>query len=79
MVWSSGESGSCPGWLADVRTDTDGTVHLERDSAGGPICTGDYNPYRMMLAVDRDRLPPRDALPTDDVAGPADARVRAYR
>ncbi len=78
VVWSAGESGSCPEWVADLRTDADGTVHLDLDSAGGPACTADYNPYRMVLAVDRDRLPDPSALPTDDVADLREARVTPY-
>lgn len=79
VVWSAGESGSCPQWLGDIRTDDGGgTIHLNRDTAGGPVCTEDYTPYRMLVAVDRDRLPHPDRLPTDDVDGVADTRVTTY-
>jgi hypothetical protein len=30
-------------------------------------CTADYRPYRLVLAVDRDRLPPISELPTTRV------------
>jgi hypothetical protein len=72
VVWSSGESGTCPAWLADVDTGADGRVEVEvSDTAqlaeargGAPVmCTMDYRPYRMVLAVDRDRLPDPDDLP----------------
>jgi hypothetical protein len=71
VVWSSGESSTCPGWLADVQVDDAGTVQLEREDAAGVFgaCTDDYNPYRLVGAVDRDRVPPPGALPTEDVAG----------
>lgn len=74
VVWSSGESSSCPGWLAAIEVDAAGTVRVERDDASGPFgaCTDDYNPYRTILAVDRERLPSRDTLPTQDVAGVPD-------
>lgn len=69
VVWSSGQSGSCPGWLADIRTGADGTVELETgvDMRGGNACTDDYQPYRMLLAVERDRLPGPDQLPVTTV------------
>lgn len=71
VVWSSGESSACPGWLADVDVDASGTVLLQRDDSAGAFgaCTDDYNPYRLVGAIDRDRVPESDALPTEDVAG----------
>lgn len=57
-VWSSGQSGTCPGWLSTVRTDTDGEVLLTRDESGGRSgCTDDYNTYRTLVVVDRSDLP----------------------
>lgn len=76
IVWSSGESGSCPGWLADIDT-RDGTVHVERD-ATQQECTDDYNPYRMVLAVDRDRLPESSDLPHERIEGVPDGEIRRY-
>lgn len=69
VVWSSGQSGTCPGWLADIRTGADGTVELETgvDMQGGTACTDDYRQYRMVLAVDRERLPDPDQLPITTV------------
>lgn len=69
VVWSSGQSGSCPGWLADIRTGADGTVELETgvDMRGGNACTDDYHQYRMVLAVERSRLPDPDQLPVTTV------------
>lgn len=66
VVWSSGQSGSCPGWLADIRTGADGTVELETGGDMG-ACTADYHAYRMLLAVERDRLPGPDKLPVTTV------------
>lgn len=66
VVWSSGQSGSCPGWLADIRTDADGTVEIETGDDGS-TCTADYRPYRLVLAVALDRLPERDQLPASSV------------
>ncbi len=76
IVWSSGESGSCPGWLADIET-RDRTVHVERD-ATQQECTDDYNPYRMVLAVDRDRLPESSDLPHERIEGVPDGEIRSY-
>lgn len=68
VVWHSGESGSCPTWLADIDT-VDGSVTIERDQySPDDVCTDDYNPYRMVLAVDQDRLPELDELPTEDIS-----------
>lgn len=58
-LWSSGESGTCPGWLAGVGTSADGaTLAFDEDEyspTGG--CTDDYNAYRTVVAVDRSSLP----------------------
>ncbi len=78
LVWSSGESGSCPGWLDEIDIADDGTVRLQRGQAGAGACTDDYNPYRMILAVDRQRLPEAAELPTTNVTGVPDGRVSAY-
>jgi hypothetical protein len=83
VVWSSGESGTCPAWLFDVRTRDDGGVEIEFRSVTDlmdedVMCTMDYRPYRMVLAVDRDRLPDVTELPTEDVHGVPDGRVTSY-
>jgi hypothetical protein len=77
VVWSAGESGTCPAWLADVETSAARRVRVTVVADAGP-CTMDYRPYRMLLAVDRDRLPGPDELPMTDVDGVPDAEVRAY-
>ncbi|GGI03397.1 hypothetical protein [Egicoccus halophilus] len=77
VVWSSGESGSCPDYLADLSTVDGDVVTVERASAGAGACTDDYNPYRLVLAVDRDRLPPVDELPASLVGVP-DGQAVAY-
>ena len=67
VVFSGGQSGACPGWLGDVSVE-DGQVLLEeRRYTAGDGCTDDYNPYRLVLAVDREKLPAADLLPTEDV------------
>jgi hypothetical protein len=81
VVYSSGESGSCPGWLADVST-TNGTVQLTSGAyVPDEACTDDYNAYRLVLAVDRDRLPVAAELPTEQArfdGGGVDVLVAAY-
>lgn len=76
VVWSSGESGSCPGWLSDI-DHAEVAVVVEREASGG-MCTDDYNPYRMVLAVDRERLPPPEDLSSAELDGVPDGVVRAY-
>ena len=67
VVLSGGQSGSCPGWLGDLWVE-DGQVHLEeRQHVPGNGCTDDYNDYRLVLAVDRDKVPAQDQLPTEEV------------
>lgn len=65
-LYSSGQSGSCPGWVGDVSTGADGTVEVStvQDLRGGDGCTDDYNAYRVVLALDREDVPSADALGT---------------
>lgn len=67
VVYSSGQSGACPGWPADI--DLEGaTVEItEGRHVPGDGCTDDYNAYRVVLAVDRARLPAESQLPTEQV------------
>jgi hypothetical protein len=63
-VWSAGRSGSCPEWVDGITTADDGVVvSTAVPTAGG--CTDDFNPYRTIIAVERDLLPPADQLPAD--------------
>lgn len=62
VVFSAGRSGSCPVWIEDVRVD-DGSVSVTEATPTRGGCTDDYNPFRAVLAVDRDRLPAVDELP----------------
>jgi hypothetical protein len=77
VVWSGGQSGSCPGWLFDIRTTEGGVDVKTRFSAevGSRIdllvgdrsyCTADYAAYGMILAVARDRLPHPSDLPWEE-------------
>jgi hypothetical protein len=70
-VWSSGESSTCPGYVSGVEVHDEGSVEIALDDAGDSSqpCTADYDPYRMVFAVERDRVPSADELPTNDVAG----------
>ena len=67
-LWSSGESGSCPGWVSDVTLDN-GYVVVDEDDDSGPggACSADYNPYRVVVAVDRADLPEPEALGTTGI------------
>ena len=63
-VWSSGQSGSCPGWLGSVDT-SDGEVAVVevQDLQGGDGCTDDYNPYSQVVVLGRDQVPAAESLP----------------
>lgn len=63
VVYSSGQSGACPGWLADLAVDDDVLAVEETQHMPGNGCTDDFNSYRLVLAVDRDELPAVDRLP----------------
>jgi hypothetical protein len=77
VVVSSGTSSSCPAWPADVRLrDTHVEVDLATDVDAGTPCTDDLAPYRVVLAIDRDRLPTPDALPIGDVDLPSENLTR---
>ena len=69
VVWSAGESGSCPAWLSDVLTDRRGTIADTTEDTGGFLggggCSDAFSPYTMLLAVDRARLPEPGALPVE--------------
>jgi hypothetical protein len=66
IVWSHGES-SCPGWLADIDT-MGGRVRVELGDTGRD-CDEAFHPYRMLIAVDHERLPAPEALPMSTVEG----------
>jgi hypothetical protein len=79
VVWSSGESGTCPEWVIDLITTQDGTVEVEHDRTSGTgVCTTDYRGYRLLFAVSRARLPDLETLPSERVAGIPDGIVTVY-
>ncbi len=74
VVYSSGQSGTCPEWVTGIEFTTEGVVQItttfksDAVAPGGVLaCTADYVPYRIVLAIDRDKLPPISALPTTRV------------
>jgi hypothetical protein len=70
VVWSSGESSSCPEWPANLRFHAPDTLVVRLDRPGTVRdCTSDYAPYRMLAVVHREHLPPPDRLSSVDVAG----------
>lgn len=66
-LWSSGQSGSCPEWVREVRM-VDGVVTVDR-AQDGDVCTADYNPYRLVLVLDRRDVPPVEDLPAAMTVG----------
>ena len=63
VVYSSGQSGSCPGWVADLSHDRDVLVVRETEHVAGDGCNDSFAPYHLVLAVDRDKLPAAGDLP----------------
>ena len=84
VVWSSGDAGdACANWLANVHTrvsDGDASVHVEIGSnePRSGVCPAVLKHYRMILAVDRDRLPDPEHLPIDRIEGVSHGIVTAY-
>jgi len=60
-LWSGGESGSCRGWVSSVALE-DGAVVVTEDADEGRGCSDDYNPFRVLVVVDRSDLPEPEAL-----------------
>ena len=72
VVLSSGESSTCPVWVDDLSAiDERIEVMLASAADADQGCTDDYQPYRLVLAVDRDRLPV-DALPIERIDTPSE-------
>ncbi len=71
VVVSSGASSTCRVWVDDVRT-TDGVVEVDLGREPADACTDDLAPYRVVLAVDRDRLPAPEELPVTAVDLPSE-------
>ena len=77
VVYSSGQSSTCPEWLTGLEDTELGTVQLTTTSTSTTFatvqgervgfCTGDNREYRIVLSIDRDRLPPISGLPTTRV------------
>ena len=62
-LWSGGESGSCPGWVADVEME-DGAVVVTENAEDPQGCSDDFNPFRVLVVVDRSELPDPEELAT---------------
>ena len=60
-MYSAGESGSCPTWLTDVTTEGQ-TVQVVTGPEHVGVCTADFRPYRQIVALDRDDVPPAEEL-----------------
>lgn len=69
VVYSAGQSGSCPAWLVDATYAAGAFDVVESDEVpeGSDGCSDVRVPYRLVLAVDRDKLPPPEDLPVDRV------------
>ena len=84
VVYSSGQSGSCPAWLVDVSFADGvlGVAETHQIPAGDNGCNDSRVPYRLVLAVDRDKLPHADVLPVErvriDERDASDALVATY-
>jgi hypothetical protein len=79
VVVSLGESGSCPQWVTNISTRAEGLLEIAMVTfVESYFCTGDYKHYRLLLAVDRDRLPDPNALPYELVTDHYEVPVVAY-
>jgi hypothetical protein len=69
VVYSSAQSGSCPGWLVDVSFALGMVIAAETAAIpeGSDGCNDSRVPYSLVLAVDRAKLPAAEALPIDRV------------
>ena len=64
-VWSSTHP-SCPYWLKEFETTEDGIRAVEESTAEPEeVCSDIAIAYRMIVAIDRDELPPLDELPAE--------------
>ena len=79
-LWSAGESGSCPAWLAEVRTGTDGSLVVTEglDTDGNETCTDDNNAYRAVVLIDRDAVPDAGALRSEGTTDPDPFPLRVF-
>lgn len=68
VVYSSGQSSSCPAWVDDLSF-TEGRIEVILATTAGPgePCTDDFQPYRLVLAVDPGVLPSRAELPVERI------------
>ncbi|QBI18832.1 hypothetical protein ER308_04260 [Egibacter rhizosphaerae] len=68
VVYSSGQSGTCPSWVTGIETTDDRIeVALASTADQGEACTDDFQAYRLVVAVDRDRLPDPAQLPIERI------------
>ncbi|MBF5080953.1 hypothetical protein [Quadrisphaera sp. INWT6] len=84
-LWSGGQSGSCSGWLSQVRLAEASHVVVTEDfdSGIGNACSTDRNVYRTVVVVERDQLPSESSLESahatdDDPEYPAEVFLAAY-
>lgn len=84
-LWSSGQSGSCPRWLSDVRLDEAGAVVVSEDvdTGGQQGCSDDRHVYRTVVVLDRSAVPDQRDLSAatatdDDASFPARVLLAAY-
>lgn len=77
-VWTSGESGTCPETVVRILPRVDGRIDIHTYARGG-VCSDDFSYYRMVLAVERSRLPVEDDLPAEaHVDGDPVGRIVLY-
>ncbi len=70
VVFSSGESGTCPEMLTRLELHDD-RIDVDVEHVGGPYeaCTDDFRPYRQLFALPVDQLP--EQLPVDRIDVPS--------
>jgi len=64
VVWSGNQSGTCPKWVTDISSEGRSLRITTRDPE--PNCMDEFQPYAMVLAVERTSLPKESRLPINN-------------
>lgn len=78
VVWSAGESGSCPETLEGITTSESGVVVNLSQPGPEESCTEDFNRYRVVAVVNLDSVPGPEDVSDAIVEAPPRAEVLPY-
>ena len=81
VLWYSGQSGSCPSYLQELRVTGNVDIRQGPDWGSTP-CNDDYNAYRQLVVVSEDALPEIGEVPLtlggDESNGAGDLVLDVY-